>query len=449
MIETQDKQLILGAGFVGLGMAQALKAANIPYDQVDASDDIGGNWHHGVYETAHIISSKTVTEFTHFPMPADYPPFPSARQLHAYLHSFADHFELKAAIELQRCVTHIHPIENNRWQVTFQNGETRIYKGVVLCNGHHWCKRFPDFKGTFTGPILHSKDYHRPSQLQGKRVLVIGGGNSACDIAAEAARVSEKAFLSLRDSVWFIPKSFAGVAVADLAQIWMPEWFQRLITHGIIRLAFGTHASYGLPQPQHRLFEKHPTLNNEVPYYLRHGRITPKPEVDYLEGDRVHFVDGSVETVDLIVCATGFHLAYPFLPPALQRVNGAMVECYGGAFLPDYKGLAFVGWGQARGGVGSLIAAYGPLFARLLQLQDQIAVPLGLVFKQIGTPLPTTHLSDPQQVFRQLYLLRWGWPWLEHRAKGIDRRIGAFANQPLLELGAIALNADPRANALR
>ena len=430
MSNTEHKQLILGAGFVGLGIAQALKAAGIAYDQVDASDDIGGNWHHGVYETAHIISSKRVTEFTHFPMPADYPPFPSAHQIHDYLHRFADHFQLNENIELRRKVIYIQPIAANLWQVWFQNGEKRIYKGVVLCNGHHWCKRFPEFKGHFNGPILHSKDYTRPSQLQDKRVLVIGGGNSACDIAAEAARVGQQSLLSMRDSVWFIPKSFAGVPVADLSQIWMPEWFQKLVVHGIIRLTFGTHASYGLPQPRHGLFEKHPTLNSEVPYYLKHGRITPKPEVDYLDNHQVHFVDGTVETVDLMVCATGFHVAFPFLPPDLQRVKGSVVKCYAGSFLSDYKGLAFMGWGQARGGVGSLIAAYGPTFARLLRLQDDIAIPLGLVFKKMGVPLPTNHLADPQQVFRQLYVLRWGFGWLERRAKQIDKKYGEFENLP-------------------
>jgi cation diffusion facilitator CzcD-associated flavoprotein CzcO len=125
MTNTQHKHLILGAGFVGLGLAQALKAAGIAYDQVDASDDVGGNWYHGVYSTAHIISSKKVTQFTHFPMPESYPPFPSASQMRDYLHQFADHFGLRENIELQRKVTYIRPVENNFWEVTFENGEQR------------------------------------------------------------------------------------------------------------------------------------------------------------------------------------------------------------------------------------------------------------------------------------------------------------------------------------
>lgn len=431
MTNTQEKQLVIGAGFVGLGIAQALKSAGIAYDQVDASDDIGGNWHHGVYSTAHIISSKKVTQFSHFPMPEDYPPFPSAQNMVDYLHKFADHFQLRDHIQLRRKVISVRPVEQNLWEVILEGGEARWYKGVILCNGHHWCKRFPDFQGTFTGTIIHSKDYRHPDQLRGKRILVIGGGNSACDIAAEAARVGAKSILSLRESVWFIPKSFAGVPVADLAQPWTPQWLQRLIVLGIIRLTFGPHERYGLPKPRHRIFEKHPTLNNEVPYYLQHGRITPKPAVDYVDQERVYFVDGSYVSVDMIVCATGYYVAYPFLPPELQRVKGPVVQCYGGSFLADYKGLSFIGWGQARGGVGSLMAAYGPVFAKLLQLQDQINIPLGLVFKKLGLAPPHTHLSDPQAIFKQLKLLRWCFPLLASWARRMDKQYGTFQNTPL------------------
>lgn len=431
MNSTTHKQLIIGAGFVGLGIAQALKTAEIPYDQVDASDEIGGNWYHGVYETAHIISSKKVTQFPQFPMPKHYPDFPSAQQILDYLHAFADSFQLTQNIELNQKVTDVRPVENNLWQVTFANQEQRLYKGVILCNGHHWCKRFPDFSGEFSGQIIHSKDYKHPQQLQGKRVLVIGGGNSGCDIAAEAARVGTSV-LSLRESVWFIPKTFAGKPVVDLIQGWMPEWLQRLMCYGIIRVTFGKHEDYGMRKPQHRIFEKHPTLNSEVPYYIKHGRILPKPEVQELNGDWVKFVDGTHEAIDLIVCATGYDVAYPFLPPELQRVRGSVVQCYGGSFLEDYKGLAYVGWGQARGGVGSLIGAYGPMFARCLQLQDEINVPLGQVFKGMGQSLPDTHLSDPHAVFRQLKLLHLGFSLVARKAHQLDAKNPTFRN-PILK----------------
>jgi len=431
MNDYSNKQLIIGAGFVGLGIAQALKSANIAYDEVDASDEIGGNWYNGVYETVHIISSKKVTQFFHYPMPDHYPDFPSGKQIWDYLNDFADYFQLREQIELNRKVVDVRPIENNLWQVTFANQEQRIYKGVILCNGHHWYKRFPHFKGEFQGEIIHSKDYKRPEQLRGKRVLVIGGGNSGCDIASEAARVGAKSVFSLRDSVWFIPKIFTGKPTVDLIQIWMPEWLQRLLAYGIIRLTFGTHQDYGMPKPQHRIFEKHPTLNSEVPYHIKHGRITPKPEVQQLDGKQVEFVDGTREDIDVMVCATGYHVAYPFLPKELQRVNGPVVQCYGGSFLDDYKGLAFVGWGQPRGGVGSLIAAYGPMFARLLKLQDEINVPIGRVFREMGQSMPKTHLVDPQKVFRNLKLFNWAFPLFVKKAYQVDATDPDFQNQCL------------------
>jgi hypothetical protein len=364
-------------------------------------------------------------------MPPEYPDFPSAQNMRDYLNAFADRFDLRQRIELNQTVRSVRPVENNLWEVTFAQGEQRLYKGILLCNGHHWSKRFPKLQGKFHGEIIHSKDYKHPDQLRGKRVLVIGAGNSACDVAAEAGRVGRTCVLSMRESVWFIPKSFAGIPTSDLLRWWMPEWLQRLLTYGIIRLTFGSHGQYGLPQPTYPIFAKHPTLNNEVPYYLKHGRILAKPEVQQLDGWEVEFVDGSRQAFDLIVCATGFDVVYPFLPPPLQRVEGAVVQCYGGSFLDDYKGLYFIGWGQARGGVGSLIAAYGPIFVRFLQLQDQINVPIGLVLKHLGQRLPTSHLVDPQRIFRQLRLTKILFPWITHAARRIDAQYDNFCNLPL------------------
>ncbi len=441
MLQTTDKHLIIGAGFVGLGMAESLKTAGIPYDQVDASDDIGGNWYHGVYETAHIISSRKITQFTHFPMPDDYPDFPSAQNMRDYINSFADHFDLRKNIELNRQVSYVRPIEDNLWEVTFDNCEQRIYKGIIICNGHHWSKRFPQFQGEFNGEIIHSKDYKNPEQLRGKRILVIGGGNSACDVAAEAARVGAKSVLSMRESVWFIPKTFAGTPVSDFIKWWMPEWFQRFMAYVIILLTFGKHKDYGLPKPKYRIFDKHPTLNNEVPYYIKHGRITYKPGVRLLDGAEVEFVDGSREAFDLIVCATGFHVAYPFLPPELQRVEAATVQCYGGSFLDDYKGIYYIGWGQARGGVGSLLSASAPIFTRFLKLQDEINIPMGLVLKKMGQQLPKTHLADPQKIFRELKLVNLFFNRIVKKAHQVDSEYSQFHNSPLPPLVKQVVNS--------
>jgi hypothetical protein len=339
-----------------------------------------------------------------------------------YLNLFADHYQLRKQIELNTQVTWVKPLENHQWEVSFNNQTPKIYKGIIICNGHHWSKRLPKFTGEFTGEIIHTKDYKHPDQLRNKRVLVIGGGNSACDVAAEAARVGSKCVLSLRESVWFIPKTFAGIPVTDWVRGWMPEQIQRLLVYSMIRLTFGRHRDYGLTQPQYPIFTKHPTVNNEVPYYLKHGKIIPKPGVLTLAGEEVEFVDGSRDSFDLIVCGTGYDLAYPFLPPELQRVNGPILNCYGGGFLEDYQNICFVGWGQARGGVGSLISAYGPFLTRCLQLQDEINVPLGLVFKEMGQTLPQSHLSDPHAVLRNLRLAKSFFPWIVYKAHQVNKK---------------------------
>ncbi|MGF1489406.1 MAG: flavin-containing monooxygenase [Prochloraceae cyanobacterium] len=432
--ETANKQLIIGAGFVGLGVAQGFKQANILYDQVDASDEIGGNWYHGVYETAHIISSKRITQFSNFPMPESYPDFPSAQEMRDYINAFADRFELRENIELNRKVTYVRPIEDNLWEVSFANGEQRIYKGILMCNGHHWSKRFPEFEGEFSGEIIHSKDYKKPEQLKGKKVLVIGGGNSACDIAAEAARVGSKCVLSMRDSVWFIPKIFQGTPIADLGKDkkgTSPLWYQRLMTYLVIRFTFGTHESYGLPKPKHKIFEKHPTINNEVPYYIKHGRIIAKPGVAKLDDRSVEFVDGTREEVELIVCATGYYVSYPFLPPELQRVRGSVVECYGDCFLDDYRGLYFVGWYQPRGGIGSIVSAFAPLLAKYIKLQEEINVPIGLVLKEMGEKIRKTHLIGSDEIFTSIDRAMSNFDKIVEKADRVNAKYPNFKNKPL------------------
>ena len=100
-------------------------------------------------------------------------------------------------------------------------------------------------------------------------------------------------------------------------------------------------------------------------------------------------------------------------------------------FLDDYKGLYYIGWGQARGGVGSLIAASGSFFIRCLKLQDEINVPLGLVFKEMGQQLATTHISDPQKTFRQLKLANFFFNKIVKKAHQVDAQYPNFTNRPL------------------
>jgi hypothetical protein len=397
--DRRERMAVIGAGPVGLGIARALKAQGIAYDQFEADDDVGGNWRHGVYATAHIISSRKTTEFTEYPMPADYPDFPSRQQMVDYLGDYARHFELRPQIAFNTKVVVVRPRPDELWDVGLAGGERRLYKGVLVCNGHHWSKRFPDYPGTFAGGFIHSKDYKDPAQLAGKRVLVIGGGNSACDVASEAARVGQSCDLSLRRGYWFLPKSLLGKPLVEALPLWLPVGVQRLILRAALKVIFGDYRRYGLPQPDHK---HHPTLNSELLHYVKHGRIKPRADIERFDGSRVDFVDGSSAEYDIVVCGTGYHVDFPFLPKGLVPVTGGLAHVYGGALLPQYRHLYIIGTMQPRYGFGPLLSEGAELLALMIKLQDGMELPLGRVLQEMGQKPPPSHLINPGAALRQM-----------------------------------------------
>jgi hypothetical protein len=423
VIDRSQSLTLIGAGPVGLCVAKALKAHNIPYEQLEADNDIGGNWYHGVYPTAHIISSRKTTEYPDYPMPVYYPDFPSAGQMLEYLRDYAEHFGLRERIQFNSKVLMALPQSDGRWELQLLGGERRLYKGLIVCNGHHWHKKYPSYPGIFTGEILHSKDYKSPKQLKGKRVLVIGGGNSACDLASEAARVGESCSLSLRRGYWFLPKTILGIPSVELLKPWTPVWLQRFFIRIALRMIVGHYQDYGLPKPDHKIFEAHPTINSELLHYIRHGRIEPRPDVARYDGDAVHFVDGTSDEFDLIVCGTGFHVSFPFLPEGLVHTRGGIADLYGGMFLPDCKNLYIVGTGQLRYGFGPVVTPGADLLAEMILLQEQMELPIGLVLKESGLKLPTTHLIDPHAAIRGIRRGKRMLPLLAWKEKRLRKKL--------------------------
>ena len=416
--------LIIGAGPCGLSHAKALKDAGILYEQVEADDEVGGNWYHGTYRTAHIISSRRTTEFADFPMPSDYPDFPSQQQMGDYYKLYADTFDLRPRIEFNIKVTAVRPRADELWDVELANGEQRVYKGVLICNGHHWDKRFPKYPGEFTGEYIHSKDFKSPEQLARKRVLVIGGGNSACDVVSEAARVSETAHLSLRRGYWMTPKTVFGKPSIESPLVHLPVAIQRLLLKVLLRVVVGKYEYYGLPKPDHKIFEKHPTINTEIFHYLKHGRIKPRPDIARFDGKTIYFTDGTSDEFDMVVAATGFYLSFPFLPEGMVPIkNEQLALLYGGCVLPNYKNLYVIGTQQVRYGIGPLLTPASKLVARMIKMQDEMELPIGLVLKESGSRLPDTHLVDPIRSLRQMKIANYTLPLLLRKERRLRKKI--------------------------
>ena len=359
---------VIGAGSSGLAAASNFKHAGFEVEVLEACADLGGNWNYDspasrVYRSTHAISSKPGTEYPDYPIPGSYPDYPHHEKILAYLRAYADHFDLGRHIEYETLVERVRrvelevepgPLGDACWDVRLGDGTVRRYGAVVIANGHNNEPRYPEYPGRFDGESMHSAEYKVSEILLGKRVLVVGGGNSGCDIVVEAAHKAEAAFHSTRQGYHYVPKYLWGQPadqVADLMHAFrLPMGIQRMVGMLSLRLARGPQAKLGLPAPDHPLFETHPIVNTLLPYFVQHGAITPKPDIDRLDGHEVHFVDGTKERIDLLVWATGYEITFPFLDLTYLNPFGGLPRLYKHVFHPEYDNLFVAGLVQPDSG---------------------------------------------------------------------------------------------------
>jgi cation diffusion facilitator CzcD-associated flavoprotein CzcO len=379
--DRSDRYCIIGAGAGGITAAKNLKAMGIPFDLIESEDDVGGVWNYGrpcsaIYRSVHMISSREFSEYTDYPIPKDHPTYLRGEQALAYLRSYARHFAVYDNAEFRRTVLDAAPAaENGLWDVRLDGDEQRRYRGVIVANGHLSTPRLPDYPGQFDGLQLHSAQYKTPDVLAGKRVLVVGAGNSGCDIAAEAAHHASAVFHSTRRGYYYWPKFLFGIPADRWAEwplrLHIPLPLRRLVGKPILRMFYaGQPEAYGLPRPDHKLFESHFIINSTLFYHLAHGDIAARPDVQALEGDRVRFVDGRTETVDVIVYATGFRLAFPFLDQAVLGWPKDQPRLPMNIFDPRHRNLFFIGLFQTSTGNWPLMDYQSQLLARYLRARE-------------------------------------------------------------------------------
>ncbi len=317
-----------------------------------------------------------------------------------YLNNYTDHFALRQHIEFNTEVTWVAPVEGDRWEVTLASGEKRVYGGVLICNGHHWDCRYPEYPGEFTGEVLHSKQYKNPQILKGKRVLVVGAGNSGCDIAVEAARFGVDSHISLRRGIWIMPQTIAGIPTVEFLAPWMRGWLQSVSMRLLLRIFVGKMERYGLQEPDFPIFQRHPTINSQLLYFLKHGRITPHRDVKRLDGKRIEFVDGESIEVDMLVYATGFNVSIPFLAPGVVTWQDGLPDLIQGIFPQRHKNLCVMGIGQPRYGAGPLLTLGAEALAQGILVQPKLKRPLGVVLQKLGGAPLEGYLMDPHEAMR-------------------------------------------------
>ncbi len=360
MTETREAFALIGAGPMGLAAAKVLKEQGIPFQGFELHSGVGGLWdidapRSTMYESAHLISSKRMTEFADFPMAEDVAEYPSHREMKRYFGDFADHFGLRDHYSFNTEVTRIEPLgeSGEGWRVTWRDdtGEhSAVYAGVLIANGTLSEPNMPRFQGEFEGELIHASEYRDPRQFDGKRVLIVGAGNSGCDIAVDAIHHAESCDLSMRRGYYFVPKYVFGKPADTMGgAIRLPMWLKRRIDSLILRWFVGDPQKYGFPKPDYQLYESHPVVNSLVLYHAGHGDIRIRADIDRFEGKTVHFRDGSQAEYDLVLTATGYKLHYPFIDRDLLNWQGDAPHLYLNAMHPERDDLFLLGMIEATG----------------------------------------------------------------------------------------------------
>ena len=360
MSDYSDRYALIGAGPMGLAMAKVLLEQGIPFQGFELHSDVGGLWdidapRSTMYDTAHLISSKRMTEFTDFPMRDDAAEYPSHHTMKQYFHDFAAHFDLRRHYHFNAEVTRADPMggDGDGWMVHWRDAQgdhQQRFAGVMIANGTLSEPNMPRFSGQFDGELIHAAHYRSPSQFTGNRVLVVGAGNSGCDIAVDAIHHGASCDLSMRRGYYFVPKYVFGRPADTMGgAIKLPMWLKRRVDGMILKWFVGDPQKYGFPKPDYALYESHPVVNSLVLYHAGHGDLTIRPDIDRLDGHTVHFRDGQRADYDMILTATGYRLHYPFIAQNLLNWQGDAPHLYLNALHPNRDDLFVLGMVEASG----------------------------------------------------------------------------------------------------
>jgi cation diffusion facilitator CzcD-associated flavoprotein CzcO len=382
---TRGHYCLIGAGAAGLGALQVLRDEGFSVDCFERSERVGGHWHTD-YESLHLITPRDSSGFGGFPMPPEYPLFPSRDQMRDYILRFAAHHDLGSHIRFNTEVTSAGPLDTTGlagWEVATSDGERRTYDGVIVANGHLWDSFVPDYPGRFAGQVLHSGDYRNAGDLQGDRVLVVGAGNSGCDLAVDAAQAGRETYVSVRNGLVFQPKTLFGRPRSELPLLArLPVRVQERVTRALIDVVIGRPEAYGLPAPATRnLHRNRPVVNGQLLHFIQHGRVRVAPGIERFDGHDVHFTDGTTRTFDTIVYATGFKATLPFLDSVpLERGDGVPLRVAGMTLPVGAERLFFVGLAAPRGPQLPVYSAQARLIAKFLTAQERADVALSELY---------------------------------------------------------------------
>jgi cation diffusion facilitator CzcD-associated flavoprotein CzcO len=392
---------VVGAGPAGLVSTKTLAEAGLEVDCLELSPCVGGHWvfdnpngRSAVYQSIHTNTTLAMSRLSDYAMPSDWPTFPSHEQVREWWEGYVDHFGFRDRIQHETEVVAARPLEPTGWRVELRgaDGTTREerYDALLACTGSYWDPRMPDLPGIFEGEVLHTlhyRDPERPIAMQGRRVLVVGIGNTGCEIACEIAKAgAESVHLSARSGNWIMPKYRNGRPLAENAPLSHPcdpvplglrllparlrelafEWMSVVMFRRMFAARMERLASLGLPPPPRSPLAKRPTIADGLLDALESGAIRARPAIERLEGRSVRYADGERAPIDVIVYATGFHLRYPYLPSDLVDTRNDDLRLFMGTMHPERRDLFVIGVSRPTGAFWPIAEVHARFAAALL-----------------------------------------------------------------------------------
>ena len=394
---------VIGAGSSGIAAAKGLHERGLDFDVYETSDRVGGNWVFGnkngmsaAYRFLHINTSRERMQYSDFPMPESYPDFPRHDQIAKYFDDYVDHFGFRDRIRFENGVERAERLPDGSWEVASQRGGTERYDMLLVANGHHWDKRWPEpaFPGadTFEGEQMHAHDYVDNEALAGKNVVVLGMGNSAMDISVESSEVAANTYLAARRGAWIVPKYLFGRPLDTLAtNPRVPMAIGARMLERIVTLHVGRPEKFGLPKPDHRMGQAHPTISGRIHDRIQHGKVTPKPNIARLHAREVEFTDGTRVPADVVIYCTGYKITFPFFDETFIAAPDNRIELFWRVFKPEVPNLAFVGLLQPLGAIMPLAEAQGQWIAAYLRGEYHLPSPEAM----------RAHIADDMEAMRK------------------------------------------------
>ncbi|XP_053549842.1 flavin-containing monooxygenase 5 isoform X2 [Bombina bombina] len=372
---------VIGAGASGLVAIKCCLDEGLEPTCYEKTDDIGGLWRYkddpeegraSIYRSVIINTSKEMMCYSDYPIPDHFPNYMHNSKIMDYFRMYAKDFNLLKYIQFKTSVLSVKRSADfsttGQWIVTTEKEgkqETRIFNAVLICSGHHSFPNLPlaSFPGIekYKGRYIHSRDYKAPNDYQGKRVLVIGIGNSGGDIAVELSRTAQQVFLSTRRGAWVLNRvADNGLPIdisrrsrfINLVQKMIPVFLMTYIVESSLNKRFN-HSNYGL-LPRHRFYSQHPTINDELPNRIISGQVQVRPNVKEFRERDVVFDDGTEEKdIDAVVFATGYSFNFPFCEEPVIKVQSNRVSLYKYMFPPQLERntLAVIGLIQPLGAI--------------------------------------------------------------------------------------------------